>query len=283
MCTGNAGRADHLNGTNKEQRTQKGHEIMAEKDNLPQPVHQRFMALQRAEQTADVVKRTFGNKGISVFDLERIKIPAGGGVAWQVVDSTGDMDSMKSITCAIPYMRNDRSYWAQDFQMSGGGSPPSCVSLDLINQAVEQGVGDNGDGPGTHACRTCKQNQWGSHPLGTGGRACRETWLIFLLREGREKHLFPSLLVVTPGSLKGWTRYNTGLVSQGLYYASVLHRLELQPAKSKGGIAYAEIKPSMVRELTEEEMGHMRRYEDAVRSAFGGVRVEADDVVAVAD
>jgi hypothetical protein len=144
-------------------------------------------------------------------------------------------------------------------------------------------MGDNGEGQGVHDCRTCKQNAWGSDPRGTGGKACRETWLIFLLREGREKHLFPSLLVVTPGSLKGWTRYNTWLTSQGLYYASVVHRLELQKAQSKAGIAYAEIKPSMIRELRADELEHMRRYEDAVRTAFGGVRVEADDVVVGGD
>lgn len=254
-----------------------------EKDNLPAvPIHEQFSALQKAEKTAEVVKRTFGNKGISVFDLERIKIPAGGMTQWQVVDSNGEVESLKSITCAIPYMRNDKSYWKESFQETGGGRPPNCISLDLINQAEEKGVGDNGTGLGEHVCRTCPQNQWGSHPLGGGGKACRETWILFVLRQGREKHLFPSILVLTPGSLKSWMAYNTSLTSQGLYYASVLHRLELQAATSKGGIKYAEVKPSLERELTEPELDHMRRYEDAVKGAFGGVRVEAEDVTATA-
>lgn len=248
-------------------------------------VQSQYMALQKAERTAEVVKKTFGNKGISLFDLERVKLPTGGSTQWSIHSETGQISNTQKIQCLIPYMRNDRTYWADSFESSGGGSPPACTSIDLINQVTEVGHGDNGTGQGEHRCDSCPQNAWGSDPRAKagdngkkGGKACRESWILFLLREGREQHLFPSVLVLTPGSLKAWRGYNTLLTSQGLYYATVLHELELVQARSKGGITFAEVKPSMVRKLTDDECAAMEMYENAVRSSFGGVRVQAEDV-----
>jgi hypothetical protein len=241
-------------------------------------IRNRFRALAEPARTAEVVAKTFGARGISLFDLERIRLPTGWGALWQIVGADGEASGERAIEAIIPWMRNDRLYWGREFG-SGVQTPPCCTSLDLISQGVEYGHGDNGseDGKTSHACSSCTQNRFGTGEKGRG-KACREIWTVFLLRAGREDGVFPAVLFVTPGSLKPWRKYHTWLCSRGLYYASVLHRLELQQAKSSDGIAYSAIKPSVVRELTDEETAVVESYGQIVRESFGGVMADSADI-----
>lgn len=248
-------------------------------------VDQKFRALKDVTKTAEVMRANFGNKSISIFNLERIKLPGGGSMSWQIVDSTGELTESKSLTAVIPYLRNERDFWLKGIdEPGGGGAPPDCRSIDL-----SMGIGDNGEGPGEHKCFTCRQNQWGSKRIKgvpAAGKACGELWILFLLREGRENHVFPSVLMVKPGSMKSWEGYLTNLTSQEVPYWGAMHRLELSPATNKTGIRYAQIKPSLIRVLEPDEIEKLAAYRLAAEKAFSEMipdRIDEDGEAFVRD
>ena len=240
-------------------------------------VHERFVALQRGHQTAELVRKTFGSRGISEFDLERIQLPSGKSTQWQVMGANGTFSEISEIKCLIPAIRNDRGYWKDQYG-KGPKSPPQCQSIDLVGQIEEMGIGDNGEGQGQHLCATCKQNRFGTAHGGNPGKACREHWVVFLLRDGRESDVFPSVLFLTPGSLKVWRKYLTSLAGRGLAYDAVSHSLGLQPARAAGGADYMMINPISGTALSKEEAKMMEGYGKAIRQSFWGLTANSDDV-----
>jgi hypothetical protein len=234
-----------------------------------------FMALQKADQIREVIKVNFGEQGISLFNLERIRIPAGGATSWTIADPTGEESSIPEIVAMIPHKKGERNYWKQGFNESGGGTPPSCHSDDLI-----KGYGDNGEGEGEHVCRVCPRNQWKQGENSASSKDCREMRILFVLRQGREEHIFPSILVITPGSLKALDGYLTSLTSRAIPYFACLHKLTLEKVRSKGGITYASIRPKMLRELKAEELTLVTKYHHALSSAFGGLTITSEEAQA---
>lgn len=232
-----------------------------------------FKALQRASKIKEVIEANFGNRGISLFNLERVRIPAGGSITWNILDPTGEESVEQEIIAMIPYKTDQRCFWERPFEDSGGGSPPSCHSTDLI-----LGFGNNGESDGRHECRTCPRNQWKQGVGDTvAGKECREMRVMFLLRKGREEHIFPSILVITPGSLKNLDGYLTSLTSQGLPFYACLHRLTLEKTQSKGGVKYAAVKAKIVRELDDAELKMVQEYGKAMAVPFGGLTITQED------
>lgn len=246
------------------------------------PMREKYVALRSPERVAELIKTNLGGRNLSIFDLERIRVPsgkpAGTKYLWQITDSAGGGEFKEEITCLIPYYRIDRTYWKKAYG-DGAKGPPDCSSLDLANQKRDIGIGDNGQGMGEHRCVMCPQNKFGTAAKGAG-KACREINLLFVMREGREKSLFPSVVSVTPGSMKAWRAYCQGLVDQHqIFYYEGIHRLELKVEKSGGDIVYAQLKPTLVRVLTEEERKAIEPYRKTVEVSFRTVSVEADDVL----
>lgn len=61
--------------------------------------------------------------------FERIKIPAGGGLAYEVPgDDPNSPDSAKDFSAVILYHHPINSYYKEKF--TGGNNPPDCSSLD---------------------------------------------------------------------------------------------------------------------------------------------------------
>ena len=77
--------------------------------------------------------------------FERIKIPAGGGLAYEVPgDDPNSPDSAKDFSAVILYHHPINSYYKEKF--TGGNNPPDCSSLDgKIGVVAETGE-----------CRDCK-------------------------------------------------------------------------------------------------------------------------------
>jgi hypothetical protein len=236
-----------------------------------------FTALQKADQLKEVIEANFGQRGISIFNLERIRIPAGGAMSWIVIDPSGEETSEKEIIAAVPLKKEERNYWSSKFGESGGTAPPDCHSDDL-----DYGHGHNGtDEHSPHKCRTCPRNQWSPTAKGDAiGKDCRETRLLFLLRKGREAHIFPSIMSITPGSLKALDGYLTSISSQMIPYWRGLHRFTLEKATSKTGINYARVKISLVRTLEDKEISQIKDYANALRGAFRAVHITPEEVAA---
>jgi len=205
-----------------------------------------------ADELTSIVAENVGMGGLTQFDLTRVKIPAGGGVAWEVPTLGGSV-SMKAIEGVIISHRMTRSYWESDY--SGDKQPPDCSS--------EDGVIGSGS-PGGE-CATCPLSQWVSDPKGGPGQACQQRRLLFVVLPD---DLLPTVISVPPTSLKAMGQWMLGLANKRLPFYGVVCRLELAKAKSSKGIEYSAIVPSVVGILGADDMAKFKALGDGLKPAM---------------
>jgi len=123
--------------------------------------------------------------------FDRVKIPSGGGITFEIDNGTDQPDAEKEIIGVIVDHHPVNAYWAQSF--TGGSNPPDCASMD-----GKYGVGSPGG-----SCKTCTLNQYGSAFDGRG-KACKNMHRIFIMRSGET---LPLLLALPPTSLRGLSDY----------------------------------------------------------------------------
>jgi hypothetical protein len=228
-------------------------------------------------QLAETIRENLGGTQIDIFQLDRVKVPSGGGTTWEVPDllAEGGSISTKNLEGVIIYFSDGNGYWDKPYD--GNNTPPVCVSEDgLVGISEMPGLG--GD------CSTCPLNQFGSEikPDGTKGKgkACKNMRRLFMVRQG---NILPLLLVVPPTSLKAIRQYFLRLAGAGVPYYGVTTKLTLTKAKSDGGIDYAEIVPALGAQLGPEEAAKIKQFKEAITPALKRVRiidVPRDDIQA---
>lgn len=144
-------------------------------------------ALRDSFQTLGELLAEAGATRIPEFDLQKITVPASGGIAYVTTGADGKKESKETITCAILFVRDTRAYYEKPYEDSRGG-PPQCYSNDGL-----VGMGTPGG-----ACKPCKFNQFGSADRG-GGKKCSEKKQLFILRE--DGGILPGVFMVPPTSL----------------------------------------------------------------------------------
>lgn len=221
---------------------------------------------------SEILRLNLGGEQLSPFDLERVKVPAGGGTYWMV--STPEKPSgapVEALSGVIAYQRLGRTYWAQPFGAGdGGGTPPDCYSDDAVT-----GVGNPGG-----ECAKCRFAQFGSKDDHGDAQACKMSRLLFLVTPDS---LLPRVVVVPPGSLKNLRGYMTLLTAQGLPHWTVVTRLRLQKVKNKAGIDYAQIVPEVGARLTPDDVRKVREFAENLRPVFEQVRVDRTDLDGAAE
>lgn len=217
----------------------------------------KFMAL----TNPGAIQENLGGEGINPFDLDRVKFPAGGGITWQVPTLSGEMDAPKALEGIIVYWRNTRSYWETDY--TGESTPPSCSSVD-----GEKGVGNPGG-----SCAMCPMAQWNSGK--NGGQACKAARLLFLMTKDS---VLPLVVAVPPTSVGIMKKFFLRLAGQEISYHGGIMSLGLEQTKNKGGIAYSQIKPGLVKTLSAEQADAVKLYADTIKGALNQVTLEPEDV-----
>ena len=216
-------------------------------------------AVLQADQGAlgEMLATNVGPGGLSVFDLDTVKTPAGGGTTFTVPSVDGEEEA-KELRGVLVGFKDMRSYWRTGFDESGGGTPPDCSSQDMVH-----GEGDPGG-----ECARCPYSKFG-----TAGRAqaCQQRRLLFLVREG---DLLPIVVSVSPASLKPVRQFFLRLASHGVPYYGVLASLTLAKDKNRDGIAYSKITIAMAGRLSSEEAARMRSYSEALRPAIERVQLQ---------
>ena len=219
------------------------------------------------EQLRAIMAANVGGAKVSEFDLDRVKMPTAGGRIWMIPGLNGDEDS-KTIEGVIVAWREPRTYWKEALDVSGGGAPPDCSAADGIH-----GVGDPGGN-----CGACPLAQFGSAMRDgkpSGGQACKQTRLLFMVRTG---DLIPLVVTAPPTSLRGLRRYFLRLASREIPYYGLTTRLELEQDKSKDGFTYSKIAPIAGELLSDEDRVRMQAYAEMMAPVFGRVTVESSDV-----
>ena len=125
--------------------------------------------------------------------FEKIKIPAGGGLAYEVPgDDPNSPDSAKEFSAVILYHHPINSYYRDKF--TGSNNPPDCSSLDgKLGVVAETGE--------CRGCKSCPYAKFGSGE--NGGMACKQKRRMYILREGE---MLPMIMTLPTGSLGEFTR-----------------------------------------------------------------------------
>ena len=173
--------------------------------------------------------------------FERIKIPAGGGLAYEVPGEDPDSpDSVKEFKAVILYHHPINCYYEEEY--TGGNNPPDCGSMDgKVGIEAETGI--------VKSCADCEFNKFGSAK--NGGKACKQKRRIYLLREGEA---LPTILSLPTGSLGEFSKYVMRLLSKGKKTNGVVTKFTLKKAQNSGGINYSQAVFAVDRELTAEEL-----------------------------
>lgn len=219
---------------------------------------------------AEVIKENFGQTGLRLSDLDRIKVPGSAGTTWEVptIDAA-DGDARKVITGVIIAWADKKAWWPKKFGTEGGNTPPSCKSDDMVhgkglptlaisdaeNELIEAGKIQRQptQDAGGWLCSTCPHNVFGSTPKETGtGKWCKDMRFIIMLLDDA---VLPVLIRVPPTSLLPLRNYFKRLASSGKRYYHTVTSLTLVKDTNAGGTAYSTIVPTAARFLHEDEIG----------------------------
>lgn len=165
-------------------------------------------------------------KGIAA---RQIKIPSGGGLAFEVEDDDPENpDMVKELEAVVIFTHRINSYWENDFGTSENKAP-TCSSFDAKKGMVLE-TGEIRD------CDTCPLNQYGSDG---DGKACKNTRRMYLLLSGKPGVY---LLSVPPTSMKDINKQLTRLMGNSKTpYSRMVVKFKLTKDKNKNGIAFSRV------------------------------------------
>ena len=201
------------------------------------------------------VVEQYGN-GVSLSDIlaeemdgltpsfERIKIPAGGGVAFEVPgDDPESPDLVKELKAVILYHHPINCYYKEEY--TGGNNPPDCGSMDgHVGIDVETGE--------IKQCAECEFNKFGTDK--NGAKACKQKRRIYIMKQGEA---LPTILSLPTGSLSEFSKYVMRLLSKGK---------KTKKAQNAGGINYSQEMFAVDRELSAVELENIKKMSDQVKA-----------------
>jgi hypothetical protein len=219
-----------------------------------------FAILDATRKTSDKfsqeeIKESMGKAAPSISDLDKIKVPAGGSIMWEVLDEHGEETAVKSFEAIILAAMDVRVFYATKYD--GGNEPPDCMSLDMVHGLV----GEDCPADVTGECATCPKAQWGSATNDKGeptnGKACseRKQMLIF-----RPNDIAPVLLSAPPSSLGEVQAYVKRLpATRDEVHWSCVTKFSLKKEKNPNGIVYSQVVLEFVRGFNDDERATARR------------------------
>ena len=214
------------------------------------------------ETLKELVDENLEGDTLSLSDLQRAKVPAGGGMRWNVPSLTGEDDGVPTeILGVIIHKQVVRAYWAGSIEESGGGSPPDCTSEDNTT-----GIGNPGG-----ECAECPYAQFGSKGA---GQACKQGMRLFLLQTDS---LLPMMIMLPPTSVKVMRGYIMGIMSKGRQYRRIVTSLSLEKATNKAGIDYARVVPSIAGILDDEAAANVKSYANAIKGSLSQIPITEKD------
>lgn len=213
---------------------------------------------------AEVLAENVGGSNLSAFDFQRVRVPAGGGLAWEVTNGdTGAVESVGSFDGIVTAWNDQKAYWAQGLDAQGAvAGPPDCFSLDCVQGNGKPGI----------LCAQCPFNQFGTAKGGQArGKACKDTRLLFVNMPG---DVLPQLVIVPPTSLKGVRAYFLRLAARGVPYWRAVTTFKLTRDKNAGGIPYSKVELTCAGVLQGEHAQAVAGYAATIKMMLGKATVQ---------
>jgi len=180
--------------------------------------------------------------GLGTIPVDRVKIPSGGGIAFELPGETEDeAESATELVGVILHHHPANAYWKEKLE-DGGNEQPDCSSFDG-KTGVEKETGE------CKSCAECPFNKFGSDGA---GKACKNVHRIYLLREGSP---VPLVLSLPPTSIKYARDYiGKSIVIKGMRSHHVVTKITLKKEKSSSGITYSRAAFALVGKLSPEQI-----------------------------
>ena len=189
-----------------------------------------------------IIRENLKNQPLSLDLFDIVKSPSGGSTVFSVPGLAGE-EAEKELTGIILDYTTPRAYWDSPDPVEG--TPPTCMSQNSIISF---------DGK---SCAHCPFNDFGSKNGESNAKACKESVLLFLLRPGS---IIPLLVRVPVTSKNRFLRYSTRLLCTLTPISSVVTRITLEKATSKGGKPYALFNFEAVTALSQEEAAQAKAF-----------------------
>ena len=200
--------------------------------------------------------------GLNV-SFDRIKVPSGGGLAFEVPGENPDEpDLQKEFRAVILYHHPVLSYYKEKY--TGGSEAPDCSSFDGIN-GVERETGE------LKSCKDCPLNQFGTGE--NGGKACKTKRRIFILRENEA---LPTILSLPTASIGDFSKYIMRLLSRGKKSNQVVTKFGLKKDSNKTGITFSKVTLAYERDLDENETENVKKMSDQVKALAKDIHEQTD-------
>lgn len=219
-----------------------------------------------SEETVSAIKEELAGLGSITFDT--IKIPSGGGLAFELPSDDPDKPEPKpSLKGVIIYHHPVNAYWVNAY--TGAKNVPDCVSFDAKNGRVTE-TGEIRD------CASCPYNQYGSSADGGKGKACKNGHRVYILIEGE---ILPLMLILPPTSIKNLKDYLAKRVLiKGNRSYEVVTEFKLAKDKNEGGIAYSKATFSKVGVLSQEQVQQILPSVEFVKSIAKDVDFVVEEI-----
>lgn len=200
--------------------------------------------------------------GMGRIQFERVKMPSGGALTFEITDENGEPKPVSEITGIIVDRYPVNAFWPDKF--AGAKNPPQCVALD-----GQTGVGNPGG-----LCARCPHNQWGSDGEGRG-KACKNLHRIYILPPN---DILPQLIALPPTSLTNFNAYLMRLTSKVKKpYWSVITKIRLEKATNAAGISYSRAVFTKVGDVPSDKLPALKAYIESLKPLMRAVEIEAAD------
>jgi len=215
--------------------------------------------------------------GLDGVSFDRVKIPAGGGIAWELPsDDPDNPEISREIIGVIVDDHPSSALWLDD-----GDGLPDASSIDGKTQVVNPDSMAKFEERGLpipkEDLKECPYNQFGSLAMigkEGKGKATKNVWRLYVMLEGK---YLPILVTIPPTSLKGFKAYKTNrVVGQGFRLCDVLTKLTLRK-ETGGDNDYSVVQFALVGPLEPAAQEAMRSMRNGVRPMTRRVQVDMND------
>lgn len=210
----------------------------------------------------------------SGIDCRTIKLPAGGGLAYEVQgDDDDDVEYLKEITGVIIFTHRANGFWPGSYGSGDDGNKiPLCSSMDGK-------TGMRTDTGEIVTCESCPYNQFGSAADDKGnqsrGKACKNMRRLYIMRDGNPNIY---LLTVPPTSIKEVNKQLMKIMgSKGIPYTDLIIGLKLEKATNANGIAYSKVVIEKKGLLPAEAAAKAKELRRQIKEKYQSLAITMDD------
>ena len=231
------------------------------------------MTPEQREELEDQLADLDQESGIA---CRKIKIPSGGGTAYEVQgEDDDDTDPMKTITGVVVFTHRLSGYWPNAYGSSNNPEDklPACASMDGKTGIVQTGP-NSGE---VITCETCPWNQYGTARDQAGnqarGKACKNMRRLYILMDG-DPNLY--LLTVPPTSIKDVNNQLAKIAP----YADKVVTLSLEKATNAGGTPYSKVVVKRTGVLPPAAAAVVSELRRQIKDQYQGMALTMDDYTA---